>query len=90
LGAGFLALALLPRASVAIAYALLALAFVWDLFGSLLGAPHWLVQLTPFQHIGFLPAEAFRAGSAALMLGFALVATLAARERFIRRDLIAG
>ena len=90
LGAGFLALALLPRASVAIAYALLALAFVWDLFGSLLGAPHWLVQLTPFQHIGFLPAEAFRTGAAALMLGFALLAVLAARERFVRRDLIAG
>jgi polyether ionophore transport system permease protein len=90
LGAGFLAFALVPRASAGIAYGLLTIAFVWDLFGSLLGAPRWLVELTPFQHIGFVPAQAARVGAAGLMLAVALVTALAAQQLFIRRDLIAG
>jgi hypothetical protein len=32
-------------------------AFVWDLFGALLGAPHWLIDLSLFQDVGLVPAE---------------------------------
>jgi polyether ionophore transport system permease protein len=88
LGVAVLAYALVPRASGAIAYALVTVAFLWDLIGSLLGVPKWLVELTPFQHVGLVPAEPFRAGAAAIMLGIGALAALAALALFRRRDLV--
>jgi ABC-2 type transport system permease protein len=83
-----LAFALAPRASSGVAYGLVAIAFLWDLFGSLVGAPHWVVDITPFQHIGLVPAESLRLGAAAVMLGVAALASLASVWAFRRRDLI--
>lgn len=88
LGIAALAYALLPRASGAVAYALVTVAFLWDLIGSLLGAPRWLVELTPFEHVGLVPAQPFRVGAAAIMLAIGLLAALAALAVFRRRDLI--
>jgi ABC-2 type transport system permease protein len=62
--------------------------FLWDLIGSLLGAPRWLVELTPFEHVGLVPAQPLRAGAAAIMLAVGLLAALAALAVFRRRDLI--
>ena len=88
LGVAALAYALVPRASGAIAYALVTVAFLWDLVGSLLGAPRWLVELTPFEHVGLVPAQPFRIGAAAIMVGIGLLAALAALAAFRRRDSI--
>jgi ABC-2 type transport system permease protein len=88
LGIAALAYALLPRASGAVAYALVTVAFLWDLVGSLLGAPRWLVELTPFEHVGLVPAQPFRGGAAAIMIGIGLLAAVAALAVFRRRDLI--
>jgi polyether ionophore transport system permease protein len=87
LGVGALAFALLPRAGVGIAYGVVAVAFVWQLFGGLLGAPHWLLDASPFQHVGLVPAQPFRATAAAAMLALAALASLAALWAFRRRDL---
>jgi ABC-2 type transport system permease protein len=87
LGLGALAYATLPRVSSAIAYGLVTVAFVWQLFGGVLGAPKWVLDLSPFQHVGLVPAQAFRAGDAAVMLAIAVVAALAAVWSFRRRDL---
>jgi polyether ionophore transport system permease protein len=88
LGVGFLALAVLPRASSALTYGLLTLAFVWELFGSLLAAPGWLVRLTPFQHVGLVPAQAIQLVAGAVMLAVAVFTALAARTLFQQRDLL--
>jgi ABC-2 type transport system permease protein len=88
LGVAVLVYALVPRASGAIAYALVTVAFLWDLIGSLLGAPKWLVGLTPFQHVGLVPAEPFRGGAAAVMVGIGVLAAVAALALFRRRDLV--
>ncbi len=88
LGLAALAFALVPRASAGLAYGLVALAFLWQLVGSLLGVPKWLVELTPFAHVGLIPTQAFRAGAAAVMLAVALVGALAALAAFRGRDLI--
>ncbi len=88
LGVAALAYGLFPRASAGIAYGLVVVAFLWQLFGSLLGAPHWLVELTPFAHVGLVPAEAFRAGAAAVMIGAGALAAGAAVLVFERRDLL--
>jgi ABC-2 type transport system permease protein len=78
LGIAALAYAVVPRASAGIAYGLVTAGFLWQLFGSLLGAPKWLVELTPFAHVGLVPSEPFRAGAAGVMVGIGLVAALAA------------
>jgi ABC-2 type transport system permease protein len=87
-GLAALLFALVPRASAGVSYALVALAFLWTLFGGLLGAPHWLLDISPFQHVGLVPAQSFRAGPAAAMLALALALALAALAAFKRRDLI--
>jgi ABC-2 type transport system permease protein len=87
LGLAALAFALLPRASVGIAYGLVSVAFVWELFGGLLGAPRWLLDLTPFEHVGLVPAQPFRVGASGVMLALAALTMLAAAWIFDRRDL---
>lgn len=87
LGVAALCFSLAPRTGTAIAYALVALAFVWELFGALLGAPGWALNLSPFHHVGLVPAQSFRAGAAAGMLALAAAAALAAVGLFARRDL---
>jgi len=87
LGVGILAFAVRPRASAGIAYGLTSFAFVWELFGAILGAPAWTLNLSPFHHIGLVPAQPFRAGAAAVMLAIAAVSVVAAVRIFERRDL---
>jgi ABC-2 type transport system permease protein len=90
LGAGALAYAVFPRAGSAIAYGLVTIAYLWNLLGSLLGAPQWLVELTPFEHVGLVPAEPFRRGAALAMLAIGAGAGVAALAAFRRRDLASG
>jgi len=82
-----LAFALLPRASSAIAYGLVAVSFVWQLISAELQAPPWLRELSPFEHVGLVPAQQARIGAAAVMLALAAVLALAALWRFGQRDL---
>jgi len=88
LGLAALAYGLVPRASAAIAYGLVTVAFLWELVGALLSVPRWLVDLTPFEHVGLVPTQPFRAGAAAAMVAIGLAAALAALAAFRRRDLI--
>ena len=90
LALGTLAFALAPRASPGIAYGLVGLAFVWELFGALLEVPAWLLAVSPFHDIGLVPGEPFEAGAAAIMLALALSVTFAAVTIFRRRDLTAA
>lgn len=87
LGIAALAYALVPRAGIAVAYGLVVAAYLWQLFGSLLGVPRWLAHATPFAHVGAVPAVAFRPTAAAVMVAIGLAASLAAIARFDRRDL---
>jgi ABC-2 type transport system permease protein len=82
------AFALVPRTASAIGYGIVAVAFLWQLFGGLLGAPQWLLEATPFAHIGLAPAQPVRVVAAAVMLAIAAVVASAAVGVFARRDLI--
>jgi polyether ionophore transport system permease protein len=88
LALGALAFALVPRASSAIAYGLVALAFVWELFGALLELPDWLLAVSPFHDVGLVPGEPFEATAAVIMLALGAAAALAALWAFRRRDLV--
>jgi ABC-2 type transport system permease protein len=89
LGIAALAYAAAPRAAAAISYGLLVLTFLWQAVGALLGAPSWLAGLTPFEHVGLVPAEPFRATAAVVMIGIGVAASAVALAVFRRRDLIA-
>ncbi len=86
-GLGALAFAVVPRASTGIAYGLVGAMFLWQLFGALLGAPQWLLDLSPFEHVGLVPAQPLRAEAAIAMLVIAAGAAGAALWAFRRRDL---
>jgi ABC-2 type transport system permease protein len=88
LGLAAAAYAVVPRATAGVAYGLVAVAFLWQLFGALLGAPKWLVDVTPFAHVGLVPAQSFDAVGAAVMSVLGIVASLAAIWLFERRDLM--
>ena len=88
LGLAALGYAALPRAGSAIAYGLVVVAYLWQLFGALLDVPGWLVKATPFAHVAAVPAVSFRAVPAAIMAGVGVAAALAALGSFRRRDLV--
>ncbi len=88
LGIAALAYAIVPRVSTAIAYGLVTVAFLWQLVAALLGVPKWLVNLTPFAHVGLVPTQPFRTGAATVMLAGAAGCALAAIWAFRRRDLV--
>jgi ABC-2 type transport system permease protein len=83
-----MALALVPRAGPTIAYSLVGLAFLWETVGGVVSAPSWTLGLSPFHHVGLVPAEGFQAGGAVVMLAIGIVAATAAAWAFDRRDLL--
>ena len=90
LGIGALAYAAVPRASIGIAYGLVTVAFVWQLVAELVSAPAWLVDVTPFAHVGLVPTESFRVVAATVMVAIGAACAGAALARFRRRDLLGG
>lgn len=88
LGLATLAYAIAPRISGAFSYGLLAVSYLWELIGALAGAPHWLLDVTPFAHIGLVPAAPFRVGATVIMVAVGVVAAAVGVERFRRRDLV--
>ena len=87
-GIAALTFALVPRGTGIVAYALLCLTFLWQLFGQLLGAPHWLTNVTPFAHLGLAPAEPFRLLPVVIMVAIGVAAAGLAVGMFQRRDLV--
>ena len=90
LGIAALAYGAVPRAGSAITYMLLTVSFVWQLVGSLVGAPTWLLDVTPFAHVGLVPTEPFRTLAAGVMVALGAIGALAGAALFRRRDLIGG
>jgi ABC-2 type transport system permease protein len=88
LGIAALTYAALPRASAAVSYGIVLVTFLWQAVGSLLGAPKWIVDLTPFGWIGLVPAQGFRATAAVVMIGIGIVASLIGLTSFRHRDLL--
>ena len=88
LGIAALSYAIVPRVSSAISYGIVLVTFLWQAVGALLGAPRFVVDLTPFAYVGLVPTQAFRAVAAAVMIGIGLMAGLLAIVAFRRRDLL--
>jgi ABC-2 type transport system permease protein len=87
LGLGVFVFATFPRATVAAAYLLVSVTFLWELVGDLVAAPEWTLALSPFHDVGLVPAQSFKATEAIVMLAIGAAATAAALPLFKRRDL---
>lgn len=87
LGVATLAYAAFPRIASALSYGLLTLAFLWQLVGSIVQAPTWLRDATPFAHIGLVPAEPARIVAGLTMVAIAAALLVMASVLFRRRDL---
>ena len=90
LGVAALAVALAPRAGVGLAYGLLAVTFLWQLVGTLLQPPRWVLELTPFAHVPPVPAQPFAPVSAVVLVLIGAVAAALALAVFRCRDVVGG
>jgi len=80
--------ALVPRASTAAAFAVVSVSFVWQLLSAIVGAPAWLRDLSPFEHVGLVPAQPLKGAAAAVMVAVAALVAVVAVRVFARRDLV--
>ena len=76
---------LAPRALSA-AWAVLAVCFVIGFFGDLLKPPHWVIELSPFQHTPQLPAARFALTPVVMLLAIAAALVATGCTAFRRRD----
>jgi ABC-2 type transport system permease protein len=84
-GIAALAVAVLPRAAVAITWALFAIAVVLGLFGQLLKLPERVIQASPFDHIPTVPFTDW--GPSVWLIAIDVVLVVAAVVLVRRRDL---
>jgi ABC-2 type transport system permease protein len=84
---GIAILGLSPRASHGIVATLVGFAVLVELVGSVVRAPVWVLDLSPFSHLGIAPAEPARAVPAIVMISFSIVLAGVGVEAFARRDL---
>jgi len=84
-GIAALAVAVVPRASVAIAWALFAIGVVIGLFGQLLQLPEAIIRISPFDHIPNVPFT--DGGPTVVLLAIDVVLAAAAVVLIRRRDL---
>ena len=57
------------------------------LFGEVLRLPQWLQNISPFEHLAFVPAEAFAWGPFVTLSLLAVVLSVAGQLTFARRDI---
>lgn len=81
--------AVFPRVSIGAGWGFLAAALVLGQFGSLLGLPVWVQDLSPFRHSSAMPVEEFEPISAVLLVAAAATAAGAAAVLIGRRDVTA-
>jgi ABC-2 type transport system permease protein len=77
---------LAPRASFA-AWLGLLVAWVILLFGDVLDLPHWLQEISPFEHLAMMPLQSFRLVPFLTLCAVACGLSLAGQYGFRRRDL---
>jgi ABC-2 type transport system permease protein len=88
LGIGVLVFGVRPRAASGACYGLIAWSFLVQIVGSIVGANHWLLDMSLFQHMAAAPAVAPNWTAAAIMTALGVVTGAIGVSCFARRDLI--
>ena len=86
LGIGALVHALSPRPVAAVTLGVVVVGYVLELLGSLLRAPGWVRDLSPFHHLSAFPATAIRPTALAVLTLVGAAAALVGGSLIDRRD----
>ena len=73
-----------------VAWGALAFCVVVALFADAFRLPGWVVDLSPFSHVGQLPAEPFSAPPVIALATIAVVLSALGHVLFVRRDVHSG
>lgn len=89
-GIAVLMFGLVPRLTTTLPAAVVVLAYLLQMLGPGLGLPNWLLALSPFHHLGYVPIEPLRALPVVILLAVAAAASAAGAMTFARRDVAGG
>lgn len=87
-GIGVLLFAVAPRLAGPALYALIVASFLVETVGSVVNAPSWLLNTSPFRHVAPVPAVAANTGAAVALIVVGVSAAAAGVAAFGRRDLV--
>jgi ABC-2 type transport system permease protein len=86
-GLAVLTFGVLPRLTVAVPATVTVGGYVLTLLGPALSWPGWVIDLSPFTHLAYVPAQPFAVTSAAVMVLIGCTAGACGVVAFSRRDL---
>ena len=86
-GLAVLTLAVFPRATVTLTVTAVVVTYVISLLGPTLDWPSWVIDVSPFSHVAYVPLEPFKGTAAAIMVVVGCAFALAGMAIFRRRDL---
>jgi ABC-2 type transport system permease protein len=87
-GLALLTFGVLPRLTVAVPAAVTVIGYVVTLLGPALSWPGWIVDLSPFSHLAYVPAQPFDATSAVVMIVIGCTSGACGVALFSRRDIV--
>jgi ABC-2 type transport system permease protein len=87
-GLALLAFGILPRLTVAVPAVVTVGGYVLTLLGPALSWPAWVVDLSPFSHLAYVPAQPFAVSSAIVMAVIGGATGAAGVAAFGRRDIV--
>ena len=87
-GLALLTFGVLPRLTVAVPAAVTVIGYVLTLLGPALSWPGWIVDLSPFSHLAYVPAQPFAVTSAIVMALIGCTAGACGVAAFSRRDIV--
>lgn len=90
LGVTLLVFALVPRLTITLGWTLVGLAAIIGVFGPLLGAPDWMVDLSPFTHTPVPTGDDIDWSGGFWMVGIGLAAAALAMWSMRRREVASG
>jgi ABC-2 type transport system permease protein len=88
IGLALLTFGVAPRLTVAVPAAVTVGGYVLTLLGPALSWPAWVIDLSPFTHLAYVPEQPFALTSAAVMVLIGLAAGASGIAAFGRRDVV--
>ena len=88
LGVAVASFGAVPRLTVAAPVALTVIGYIVSLLGPALSWPAWVLDLSPFTHLAWVPAAAWAATAGVVMIGVGVVLVVVGFLTFDRRDVV--
>jgi ABC-2 type transport system permease protein len=89
-GVAVLMFGLMPRLTTTLPAAIVVIAYLLQMLGPGVGLPDWLIAVSPFHHLGYVPIEPFREVPTLMLVAVGAAAATAGGAAFARRDLAGG